>query len=198
MKNFFIDNLIYYNTETLKQIINTPKFLNSLIKLTEFKFNNDTNNEDKQSKQIRYKSKGCLDSIHSWGDEQAQVELVTNGYPRVLVIVINTAGGHEQQQDEGIDQGLRNITDFIRIILEGRQTRPNYPIPSLSPQPVLFKSCQEQFEDEGENEEIEAQLINKGEGYYYIQQRANWAKGSILNIFIDRSNLKPWRLDDQL
>ncbi|KAA6373266.1 MAG: hypothetical protein EZS28_031207 [Streblomastix strix] len=133
-------------------------------------------------------SRRCLDSFQEWGDKQAQVELVTNGYPRVLVIVINTAGGNEQEQDQEIDQGLRNITDFIRIILEGRKTRPNYPIPSLSPQPVLFKSCQEQIIDEGENEEIEAQLINKGEGYYYIQQRANWAKGSILNFFIDNSN----------
>ncbi|KAA6373012.1 MAG: hypothetical protein EZS28_031461, partial [Streblomastix strix] len=182
-----INKLIKYNTERCKQIINTPNFLNSLIKLTQFKFNNETNKEeDKQSLQIRDWSKQSLDSIQRWGDEQVQVELVTNGYPRILIIVINTAGGNEQEQDDGIGKGLINIADFIREILRGRrQTHPNYPIPSLSPQPVLLKSCQEQIIDEGENEEIEAQLINKG---FFIKQRANWVKGSILNFFIDNSN----------
>ncbi|KAA6359526.1 MAG: hypothetical protein EZS28_044947 [Streblomastix strix] len=61
--------------------------------------------------------------------------------------------------------------------------------------PVLFKSCQEQIEDEGGNEEIEAQLVNKGRGPFSsinIKSQTNRAKGKILNFFIDRSNPEPW------
>ncbi|KAA6361230.1 MAG: hypothetical protein EZS28_043244 [Streblomastix strix] len=95
-----------------KQIINTPNFLNSLIKLTEFKSINDTNKEkDNQSIQIRNKSKGCFHIIHYWGDEQAQVELVTNGYPRLLVIDINTADGNEQQQEDSTSKEKIEIED---------------------------------------------------------------------------------------
>ncbi|KAA6379694.1 MAG: hypothetical protein EZS28_024779 [Streblomastix strix] len=170
-----------------KQIINTQNFLNSLIKLTKFKFNNGTNKEeDNQSLQIRNESIECLRSIHRWGDEQAQVELVTNGYPRVLVNIINTAGGIEQEQDEGIDLGLENIFRFIFEILKGRKTDPSFP-----PLPDLFKSCLEQIVDEGGNEEIEAILVTIGEGPgQYIQYQANCAKGSLLNIFVDNSNPK--------
>ncbi|KAA6360205.1 MAG: hypothetical protein EZS28_044268 [Streblomastix strix] len=173
--------------------INTPNFINSLIKLAEFKFNNDTNfEEDNQSLKIRNESKQCLDSIHSWGDEQAQVELVTNGYPRILVNIINTAGGNEQEQEGRIYQGLWNIFNFIGEILKGRETDPDYGLfPSFPPQPVLFKSCQEQIEDEGGNEEMEAQLVNKRKGEYDdINNRANFAKRRILNIFVDNSNPK--------
>ncbi|KAA6394396.1 MAG: hypothetical protein EZS28_010077 [Streblomastix strix] len=177
-----IHNLIN-NTEACRQIANTPNFLNSLIKLTQFNFNNGTNKEeDNQSLQIRNKSRSCLDIIHTYGDEQVQVELVTNGYPRVLVNVINTAGGSEQQDDWEIKQGLESIIKFIYVILEGRYNRGR-PFP---PQPVLFKSCQEQFEDEGENEEIEAQLVNKGKRL--LKGQANLAKEMILNIFIEMSN----------
>ncbi|KAA6401935.1 MAG: hypothetical protein EZS28_002541 [Streblomastix strix] len=144
-------------------------------------------------KKIRNKSKECLDFIHRYGNVQDQVELVTNGYPRVLVRVINTAGGNEQQKDEEICFRLICIYWFIKAIFEGRETNPDYkhPYSSLPPQPVLFKSCQEQIEDEGENEEIEAQLINKWEDGN-IKDRVNLVKGSILNIFFDRSNPKPW------
>ncbi|KAA6365700.1 MAG: hypothetical protein EZS28_038773, partial [Streblomastix strix] len=128
----------------------------------------------------------CLDSIHSQGDEQVQVELVTNGYPRVLVMDINTAGGNEQEQDREIWEGLYNIIRFIREFLEGRQINPYYPCTSFPPQPDLFKSCLEQFEDEGGNEEIEAQLVNKAIGEYDdIHNNSNLAKRRILNIFID-------------
>ncbi|KAA6379348.1 MAG: hypothetical protein EZS28_025127 [Streblomastix strix] len=188
-----INKLINNNTKARKQIINTPNFLNSLIKLTEFKFNNDTNKEeDNQSKQIRNESRICLRIIHRYGNEQVQVELVTNRYPRVLVIDINTAGGNEQL-DKEISQGLYSIIDFIREILRGRrQTHQDFnPGLSFPPQPVLFKSCQEQIEDEGANEEIEAQLVNKREGPGYYMDEANWAKGSILNIFIDNRNPQP-------
>ncbi|KAA6369071.1 MAG: hypothetical protein EZS28_035402 [Streblomastix strix] len=131
----------------------------------------------------------CLDFIHKWGDEQIQVELVTNGYPRVLVSIINTPGGNEQEQDRGIDQGLINIFRCIRVILKGRA----YLGPSLPPYPVLFKQCLEQFEDEGGNEEIEAQLVNKCKGYYYdVKDDANRAKEKILNIFVNWSNGWQW------
>ncbi|KAA6352762.1 MAG: hypothetical protein EZS28_051711, partial [Streblomastix strix] len=176
-----------------KQIINTPNFLNSLIKLTQFNFNNDTNKEeDNQSLSIRDESIRCLDSIHRYGDKQDQVELVTNRYTRVLVSIINTAGGNEQEQDRGIWDGLVDIYFFIKEILKGRQTDIFNPKPSLQPQPVLLKSCLEQIEDEGENEEIEAQLVNKEEGYgYNIMGNANRAKEMILNFFIGNSNPRP-------
>ncbi|KAA6389020.1 MAG: hypothetical protein EZS28_015452 [Streblomastix strix] len=134
----------------------------------------------------------CLDFIHKWGDEQAQVELVTNGYPRALVIDINTAGGNEQQDDWQIGKGLENIFEFIKTILKGRQTDPDFnPGPSLQPQPVTFKSCQEQIENEGSIEEIEAQLVNEGQYYYYFDVDAKDAKTQILNFYVDRSNPEP-------
>ncbi|KAA6357364.1 MAG: hypothetical protein EZS28_047109 [Streblomastix strix] len=187
-----LNNLIIKN-EVCKQISNTPNFLISLIKLTKFKFNNDTNKEeDKQSLKIRNESIECLRSIHRWGDEQVQVELVTNGYPRALVIDINTAGGNEYQQDKGIGQGLENIFEFIIKILKGREINPFFKCTALSPQPFLFKSCQEQFEDEGGNEEITAQLVNKCEGYYYnVKDDANRAKEKILHFYVDNSNPRP-------
>ncbi|KAA6372917.1 MAG: hypothetical protein EZS28_031556 [Streblomastix strix] len=139
----------------------------------------------------------CLDYIYYWGDEQVQVELVTNGYPRLLVIVINTAGGNEQEQDGGIIQGLLNSIRFIYVILKGRETNQYNLCTPLSPQPDLLKSCQEQIEDEGGNEEIEAQLVNKQwnddlQGNYIIKGTANWAKGSILNFYVDNNSPRPY------
>ncbi|KAA6373566.1 MAG: hypothetical protein EZS28_030907, partial [Streblomastix strix] len=133
------------------------------------------------------------------GDEYAQDELVTNGYPRILVNIINTAGGNEYQQDEWIDQGLNNIYNFIIKILKGRQTDIFNPRPSLQPYPVLFKSCLEQIEDEGGNEEIEAQLVNKAIGEYDgIHNNSNLAKRRILNIYVDNSNPRPRVINFQL
>ncbi|KAA6393897.1 MAG: hypothetical protein EZS28_010575 [Streblomastix strix] len=193
-----LNNLIN-NKEAHEQIINTPNFLNSLIKLTQFKFNYDTNKEeDNQSILIRNKSKECLDYIHRWGDEQTQVELVTNGYPRVLINIINTVGGNEQEYDVGIFQGLENISNFFSVILKGRQTNYFNHGPSFPPQPVLFKSFQEQIEDEGAYEEIEAQLVNKGRGVYNdIKNNANYAKRRILNFFVDQSNPRRWWYNDK-
>ncbi|KAA6378258.1 MAG: hypothetical protein EZS28_026215 [Streblomastix strix] len=127
----------------------------------------------------------ALVGVFKWGDEQVQVELVTKGYPRILIIIINTAGGNEQEQDDGIGKGLINIADFINAILKGRETGPFNSQHSFPPQPVLFKSCLEQIEDEGGNEEIEAQLVNKG---YIIKDEAYDAKESILNIYVQWGN----------
>ncbi|KAA6363301.1 MAG: hypothetical protein EZS28_041172 [Streblomastix strix] len=85
---------------------------------------------------------------------------------------------------------LWNIYNFIRVILKGRETDRYDPQTPLSPQPILLKSCLEQIEDEGGNEEIEAQLVNKG---YIIKDHANDAKRYILNIYVDNSNPRPWQ-----
>ncbi|KAA6361674.1 MAG: hypothetical protein EZS28_042799, partial [Streblomastix strix] len=63
----------------------------------------------------------------------------------------------------------------------------NYYNPSFPPQPQLVKTCNEQVEEEGANEEIEALMINKGHTYNVIDQ-ANRAKVWILKIFFDQSN----------
>ncbi|KAA6383728.1 MAG: hypothetical protein EZS28_020745 [Streblomastix strix] len=82
--------------------------------------------------------------------------------------------------------------DTQEEILEGREQTYQFDLkPYFPSQPVLFKSCLEQFEDEGTYEEIEAQQVNNGrEGY--IKYQANVAKEKILNFFIDNNNTRPW------
>ncbi|KAA6382341.1 MAG: hypothetical protein EZS28_022129 [Streblomastix strix] len=57
-------------------------------------------------------------------------------------------------------------------------------------QPALSKSCIEQIEEEGGNEEVESQLINKWNDDDNKDQ-ANQTKAEILNLYIDRRNPRP-------
>ncbi|KAA6363103.1 MAG: hypothetical protein EZS28_041370 [Streblomastix strix] len=75
---------------------------------------------------------------------------------------------------------------FLSNLNKGRNYNPSFP-----PQPLLVRRSDEQIEEEGGNEEIESQLINKKSDYGHIKNSANYAKGWILNNFIKYDNPKP-------
>ncbi|KAA6371080.1 MAG: hypothetical protein EZS28_033393 [Streblomastix strix] len=100
----------------------------------------------------------------------------------MLVIAISTAGGQGEEDDE-IYWGLSRIFKFLSNLHQGKYSFP--------PQPLLARRSDEQIEEEGGNEEIDAQLINKGlQGN--IKNNANYAKGAILNYFIEQGTSKPY------
>ncbi|KAA6322450.1 MAG: hypothetical protein EZS28_054434 [Streblomastix strix] len=109
--------------------------------------------------EIRCNSRWCLYWIQQFGDEQDQSELVNNGYGRVTSISFCTAGGKGEEQDKEISDGLYYISRFIRELHLGRN---NDYQPSFQPLPLLARRSEEQIEEEGANEEIEAQLNNNG------------------------------------
>ncbi|KAA6332680.1 MAG: hypothetical protein EZS28_053248, partial [Streblomastix strix] len=109
------------------------------------------------------------------GDEQDQAQLVNVGNEGVLIIYINTAGGIEEQGDEYIYDGLRNIFNFLKDLHQGRF----HPQPSFKPLPLLVKRSEEQVEEEDGNEEVDAQQKNKGFNEI-IKYEANLAKAEIL------------------
>ncbi|KAA6392431.1 MAG: hypothetical protein EZS28_012043 [Streblomastix strix] len=104
-------------------------------------------------------------------------------YVGVLVIAISTASGSGEEQDREISNRLDNISDFIRCLNQGR----NYNETQFPPQPLLARRSVEQIEEEGGNEEIDSQLINK-KSDQNIKNSANRAKGMILNYFIEQDN----------
>ncbi|KAA6357157.1 MAG: hypothetical protein EZS28_047316 [Streblomastix strix] len=115
---------------------------------------------------------------------QHQEVAVQANYIGVLVIAINTASGHGEEQDEQIYDGLSRISRFLNCLKQGR----NFNQPTFPPQPLLAHRSNEQIEEEGGNEEIDSQLINEGRN---IKDNANRAKGRILNYFIEQGNPKP-------
>ncbi|KAA6372594.1 MAG: hypothetical protein EZS28_031878 [Streblomastix strix] len=60
--------------------------------------------------------------------------------------------------------------------------------PCFPQQPILVKISEEQVEEEGGSEELEAQLVNQG--LWTIKPCANGTKELILNLFIHWSNRK--------
>ncbi|KAA6369604.1 MAG: hypothetical protein EZS28_034869, partial [Streblomastix strix] len=182
-----LDRLISYNN-ICKVVINTPNALHSLSTLTCYKINIHFSQENDQlSFKIRNSSRWCLQQIHQFGETSAQSELINARYVGVLVITISTASGSGEEQDLEISNGLDFISDFLSNLNKGRS---DYE-PSFPPQPLLARRSDEQIEEEGGNEEIESQLIKKGDQYYYIKSQANRAKGAILNYFIEQDNRKP-------
>ncbi|KAA6355492.1 MAG: hypothetical protein EZS28_048981 [Streblomastix strix] len=133
---------------------------------------------------LRSGSIECLHYIQEYGDAYDQSELVNANYTGVLVIAISTASGHGEEEDEQIKDGLSLIYRFLYDINQGIK----YLFP---PQPLLARRSDEQIEEEGGNEEIDSQLINKGHQYCDIKNSANRAKGAILNYFIEQGNPKP-------
>ncbi|KAA6373761.1 MAG: hypothetical protein EZS28_030712 [Streblomastix strix] len=80
------------------------------------------------------------------------------------------------------------MKEYICQLHKGRQ---DFLCPSFPYQPLLTKLCEEQIEEEGGNEEIESQLINK-RYQWDVKNRALEAKREILNFYNDRNNPKPW------
>ncbi|KAA6397954.1 MAG: hypothetical protein EZS28_006513 [Streblomastix strix] len=182
-----LSNLINYKNNRYV-VINTPNAIHSLCTLTCYKNNIHFSQEnDKQTFKVRYSSRDCLFYIHQFGDASDQTELVKVGYARVLVIAISTASGSGEEYDKEIYQGLNYISDFIRCLNKGKNNFATFP-----PQPLLARRSDEQIEEEGGNEEIDSQLINKGYQYRNIKHRANETKGAILNYFIEQGNRKPY------
>ncbi|KAA6377540.1 MAG: hypothetical protein EZS28_026933 [Streblomastix strix] len=102
----------------------------------------------------------CLYKIQSYVDETVQQQLSQLGYLISLTSAIYAAGGSGKGDAQ------------------------------FPPQPTLAKLSDEQLEEEGCLEEIEAQIINKGVDN--IKFCTNMAKQTISNIFIDKSNSSPY------
>ncbi|KAA6353876.1 MAG: hypothetical protein EZS28_050597 [Streblomastix strix] len=130
--------------------------------------------------EIRCNSRWCLYWIQWDGDEQDQTVLVNNGYGRVTSITFSTAGGQGEEQDDEIRNGLVCISDFLRRLHEGKTQQS-----SFQPIPLLARNTEEQMEEEGAREELEAQMNNNGYDSN-IKFWANEAKKATLNHFIHR------------
>ncbi|KAA6354377.1 MAG: hypothetical protein EZS28_050096, partial [Streblomastix strix] len=105
------------------------------------------------------------------------------GYGRVMSITFSTAGGVGEEQDEEINVGLGDIYYFLIDLHEGRY---NDWQRSFQPLPLLVRNTEEQMEEEGADEEIEAQMNNKGDNDGRIKAWANDANAKLLNHFIYR------------
>ncbi|KAA6376322.1 MAG: hypothetical protein EZS28_028151, partial [Streblomastix strix] len=163
--------------KSCKQVIQIPKFLHSLTVLSSFKLGTQFSKKiDKQRLEVRHWSRECLDRIQQNGDEYDQTELVNNEYGRVICISLSTAGGIGEEEDYAICKLLIHINNFLTQIHEGR----NDYQPSFQPLPLLARMTEEQIEEEGANEEVEAQMINYGHKYCNIKYYAKYAKAVIL------------------
>ncbi|KAA6328394.1 MAG: hypothetical protein EZS28_053724, partial [Streblomastix strix] len=173
-------NQIWENN-TSKQVIQIPKLLKSLSALSRYKVETHLREEiELQRLKVRHWSRECLYWIQDNGDAQDQTEIVNVGYGRVMSISFCTAGGKGEEQDKEIFNGLRSIYWFLSDLREGRN---NDYQPSFQPLPLLARRSEEQIEEEGANEEIEAQMNNNGYDSN-IMSNANWAKEVVLNHFI--------------
>ncbi|KAA6375010.1 MAG: hypothetical protein EZS28_029463 [Streblomastix strix] len=162
-----------------KQVIQIPKLLKSLTTLVTFRLGTHIDLDvDNQRLKVRSWSRQCFRWIQHFGDEQDQSELVNNGYGRVLSIKFCTAGGKGEEQDMEIRNGLFLITRFLGELQLGR----NYQT-SFQPLPLLARRTEEQMEEEGAEEELDAQMNNNGDDGR-IKGNAKWAKAITLNHFI--------------
>ncbi|KAA6376198.1 MAG: hypothetical protein EZS28_028274 [Streblomastix strix] len=91
---------------------------------------------------------------------------------------IGAAGGFDVDNDKEINQILGNIKQFFSNLQRGRY----YGDAQFPPQLALAKLSNEQLEEEGCLEEIEAQLINKN------KYSTKWTKYAVYNFFIDKNN----------
>ncbi|KAA6381541.1 MAG: hypothetical protein EZS28_022932 [Streblomastix strix] len=177
-----LSNKIWKNNRC-KQVIQIPKLLRSLSALVTFRLAIHIDLDvDNQRLEVRHWSRQCLIYIQVFGDEQDQSELVNNGYGRVTSITFCSAGGKGEEQDEEILNGLIRIYDFLRALHEGR----NEWKPYFQTLPLLARRTEEQMEEEGANEEIDAQMNNNGYGSN-IMFNANSARAMTLNHFIRRN-----------
>ncbi|KAA6371028.1 MAG: hypothetical protein EZS28_033446 [Streblomastix strix] len=175
----FLRNQIQYNNGC-KQIIQIPKLLKSINALSRFRLGIYIDLDvDNQRLKVRSWSRRCLCWILIKGDEQDQSQLVNKRYGRVMSTAFCTAGGKGEEQDDEIWNGLDRIYLFLRELHEGRYDWQ----PSFQPLPLLARRSDEQMEEEGANEEIDAQMINNGYDSN-IKGWAKWAKKATLNHFI--------------
>ncbi|KAA6373728.1 MAG: hypothetical protein EZS28_030746 [Streblomastix strix] len=176
----FLRNQILEN-DTLKQVIQIPKLLKSITTLSLYKIGIHIGQElDQMRFEIRSWSTDCLSWIRYLGDEQDQSELVNNGYGRVTSISFSTAGGKGEEQDDEISNQLCRIYHFLRALHYGNTYQPYF-----QPLPLLVRNTEEQMEEEGADEELDAQM-NNNKNRWSIRNWANRAKTMTLNCFIRR------------
>ncbi|KAA6367856.1 MAG: hypothetical protein EZS28_036617, partial [Streblomastix strix] len=150
----FLKNQIQENN-ACKQVTQIPKLLQSLSALVTFRLGIHIDLDvDNQRLKVRSWSRQCLYQIRCFGDEQVQSELVNNGYGRVMSISFCTAGGQGEEQDLKISDGLYYISVFLIRLYERR----TYGQSSFQPLPLLARRSEEQIEEEGANEELEASM----------------------------------------
>ncbi|KAA6375067.1 MAG: hypothetical protein EZS28_029407 [Streblomastix strix] len=177
------------NNNAIKQMIKNQNLLRSITLLTIFKLDNHSNQEvDRLRFNVRSNSRWCLRWIQEYGDAQEFADLVNVQYGKVICISISTAGGIGEEQNMEIFLGLDNI---YYILIEQHEGRNYDEQPSFQPLPLLARMTEEQMEEEGANEEVEAQMINVGkvQGYGSIQRCANRTKARTLNHFIKRRKI---------
>ncbi|KAA6365213.1 MAG: hypothetical protein EZS28_039260 [Streblomastix strix] len=166
-------------------MIKNQNLLRPLASLTIFKLGNHSNQEvDRLRLNVRYISRQCLSWIQEYGDAQDFADVVNVQYGKVICISLSTAGGIGEEEDEEIRNVLDNIYNFLREQHEGRN---NYWQPSFQPLPLLARITEEQMEEEGAVEEMEALMSNVGQvkGLFgSIKHYAKVTKTVILNHFI--------------
>ncbi|KAA6378508.1 MAG: hypothetical protein EZS28_025965 [Streblomastix strix] len=172
-----------WDNNICKSVTQIPKLLHSLTTLSIFKVGNHIDLDvDRQKLKMRSSSRQCLYRIQKFGDAKVQTDLVYSEYGKMTFISFCTAGGIGEEHDKEINNGLFNIYWFLRELHEGR----NEQQPSFQPLPLLARITEEQIEEEGANEEIEAQM-NNNKGYDVdIKYWAIVFKKVILNHFIRR------------
>ncbi|KAA6390334.1 MAG: hypothetical protein EZS28_014138 [Streblomastix strix] len=151
------------NNNDFKQMIMNQNLLRPLASLTIFKLGNHSNQEvDQLRLNVRYNSRTWLGRIQYTGDAQDFADLVNVGYGKVICISFSTAGGIGEEEDEEIWNRLVYISEFLRELHQ-----------------------EEQIEEEGAKEEVDAQMNNNG--YHgYIKHCANQAKVATLCSFCHR------------
>ncbi|KAA6382274.1 MAG: hypothetical protein EZS28_022198 [Streblomastix strix] len=170
-----------WNNNACKYVIETPNLLKSLITLVTFRLCTRLREEaNQQSLEVRNWSRWCLRNIQDNGDEQVHSEIDIQEYGRVISFSYSTSGGKGEEQNQEIFNGLNFISRFLRALHEGRNYQPQF-----QPLPLLARRSDEQLEEEGANEEIDAQMKNNGLGSG-IKNWANEAKAMQLNRFIYR------------
>ncbi|KAA6368001.1 MAG: hypothetical protein EZS28_036472 [Streblomastix strix] len=153
--------------------------LRSITLLTIFKLGNHSNQDvDRLRLNVRQESRQYLLKIQEYGDAQDFADLVNVGYGKVICISLSTAGGIGVEDDDEIRSGLMYIINFLRELHKGRNDQP-----SFQPLPLLVRRTEEQLEEEGALEEMEAQMNNVG--YFgVVKVFAKLAKDATLNRFI--------------
>ncbi|KAA6392828.1 MAG: hypothetical protein EZS28_011643 [Streblomastix strix] len=108
--------------------------------------------------------------------------LANQKYGREKFLSFSIAGGIDEEHDLAFFYKLNHISRFLNALHEGRNS--GYQL-SFQPLSLLIRNSEEQIEEEGANEEIDAQMNNNGMNGN-IKYWTNEAKVAILNNFIHK------------